>query len=233
MKTKLFIFILLFIFSASTQCIAQHTNDTRGDHHDANIRLSRIGYKKSTDYTGNPYLNKEFQPGYIIRIDSCIYKDQKLRYNIYKDQIEFKSKETIQIVPGKDCTKSVRIGKKTFTYTNYIINGKNYFGILEQLTKGNCSLYYQHRVNFEEAVNYSGYKEAKPANFMNIKGKFFIQIDHNPIINIKNKKHLAMQFINHEKEIQKFIKTKKINLKMKEDLIKLVQYYNELIESSI
>jgi len=233
MKTKLFIFILLFNFAAATQCGAQHTRETRGDHHDTNFRYCRIVHKNSNEYTGSPYLNKEFQTGDVIKIDSRIYNDQKLRYNIYEDQIEFKNKDTIRIVPGKSFTKSVRIGEKTFIYTDYIINGKNHFGILEQLTKGNCSLYYRHKVDFEEAVKPSGYKEAKPANFMNVKGKFFIQITNKPIIDIHNKKHLLMQFPNKKKEIQKFIKTKKINIKKKADLIILVQYCNELNKASI
>ncbi|RZT96042.1 hypothetical protein EV201_0673 [Ancylomarina subtilis] len=245
MKTKLFFFIILLCNFAATAQTYNPEGKTgqeallqkqlaevqsffkTAEENDANV--DRYAYNR---YEGSPYLDKEFQTGSLIKKDSSIFDNLKLRYNIYNDRVEFLKKDIIKIVPSRNFTSKVIIGEKTFKLSQYLIKGHPKFGYLEQLTQGDCCLYYRHKVSLNPAVQGNAYQEPKPAKFVNAKGMFFIQLKDEPIMQITKKKHLIVQLSNNNNDIQKFYKKEKINIKMKEDFIKLVQYYNELNESS-
>lgn len=235
MRIKLIIFILLCNFAATAQSNAGR------QFHSSNLENSKAEYQRdknlklneSIKYTGSPYLNEEFKTGYLIKIDNSITKDLKLRYNIYSDNIEFMNKETIQVAPSENFTNKVIIGEKTFKYTSYNIKNKTQLGFLEQVVKGDCCLYYQHRVELIEAVTSLSYSNPEPAKFIKQRGQFFIQLSGKTINSVKRKKDLFKQFTNNKKEIEKFVKIEKLSLNKKEDLIKLVQYYNKLNNQTI
>lgn len=253
MRTRLIILILLYNFAATAQSKPNISREALGSTkmvsmqevsrflqsaslenlYEEYLKNKKLGITGSRYYTGSPYLDEEFQTGDLIRIDSLIFNNLELRYNIYKDNIEFINKGTIQVAPSKDYTNTVIIGEKTFKFTDYLIKNKTNFGFLEQLVKGNCCLYYQHKVGFKKATAPKAYGDAEPAKFINLKGRFFIQLSDKAIISINGKKDLLELLSNNKKKVQKFLKTEKLSLKKKRDLIKLVQYYNELNKSSI
>lgn len=86
---------------------------------------SRIN--KEPDIEGTPYLSEEFKLGEVYTKDSILYKGP-LRFNIFSNEIEFKSRGVVYWIAEPQKVVYAKIDKSTFIYSandDKEKNGKN------------------------------------------------------------------------------------------------------------
>lgn len=187
------------------------------------------GILNSNNIEGSPYLEDDFINGSVYTTSSTEYKDIPLRYNIYNDQLEFKTDDnTVQALATPEILESVEFGKYKLVYAPYLAAKKIKRGFFVVLVDGNTSLYSKPRIRFKEPSKPSGYKEAEPAKFIKSPNEYYIRIGTSQAQLVSNKKDLYKIFHDHQKQIETFIKKHKIKANKPEALQKLIQYYNTL-----
>lgn len=178
---------------------------------------------------GSPYLNKEFVNGNIFTTSNIEYIDIPLRYNIYNDQIEFKTPENnILALATPDIVEKVIFDNIQMVYMPYFNAKKIRHGFFKVLENGEASLYAKPDIHFQEATPPAAYKEAGPAKFLSKPDIYYIKVGSAQAKRINNKKELVSIFPKYNKEIETFIKKNKIKPGKPESLKKLVHYYNIL-----
>lgn len=195
-------------------------------------KLERGDWKRvltETDIEGSPYLNDEFKEGTVFMTSKTKFVEMPLRYNIFNDQVEFRSDDgSLMVLSVPEVIEKVEFGETTLEYSVYSQLNKVRRGFFVVLEKGEASLYSRPRVTFEDARKPGAYSEAKPPRFIKRPDEYYIRIGKEPAELISKKKDIEELFTEHEKKMQEFIRKNKININRPEDLIKVVQFYNSL-----
>ncbi|WP_405610012.1 hypothetical protein [Polaribacter sp. Asnod1-A03] len=169
---------------------------------------------------------KYLTPNYAeARIDNDIENKYELRYNIYKDEMEFvQNNQTYYTYKKEDqIINFFKIDKKFIILKH---EGKlSYFQIL---VKGNYSIYTKPKVEFMEGrLPKNNFEIKTESRFFKQKDKTFISINNNELIKIpSNKKAFFDLFGNKQEEVKKYLKSKKLNRKKEEDLVLLFLHLN-------
>lgn len=185
---------------------------------------SVIGSKKSDKLTydeieGSAYFDKQFSMASV----STSYEDVLVRYNIYKDEVEFKKNEEIMVLP------------KTDTFSKIVFkNSKNVLVLLDstgyyfEIVKGKYALYKKLKTKFIDFVPApTPYQTDQPAKFRNMEPAYYIKTNDRLIGNFKSTKDLASQLPDKKDALNSFLKSNKIKVDKEEDLIKLVNFLNQ------
>jgi len=104
-------------------------------------------------------------------------------------------------------------------------NHSSYF-ILK--TDGKCKLLLRKNIRIQDAEPPRPYQEAKPAKFVHTGDTYYIKLGQENAVLIRNKKDIISVLTDQKEALKKFIKSNKSNLKNIEDLIGIVDYYNNL-----
>jgi len=157
------------------------------------------------------------------------YIDIPLRYNIFNDELEFKTPEDqIQSMATPEILELAEFGNIKMVYGPFSINKKIRHGFFQVLISGQASLYSRSDILFKEAEQPAAYKDAVPAQFDKKPDTYFIKVGTAEAKKVSNKKELIAIFPNHENEISSFIKKNKIKTNNPEMLGQLVEFYNSL-----
>lgn len=229
MKNFTLLFLIFSIFTcekASPQIITRSIDDL-----ETMLKFSKgQSFERQKSYStikGTPYLSDDFTQGEIYTKDSILYK-ALLRFNIYEDEIEFKSDSVIRWIAEPQDIVYVKIDKSVFIYIHpdKKRNKKGFY--YELLEGGKCKLLLRRNAEFLPAEPAKPYIDAKPARFSMINSTYFLQIDNGLPQSITNRKSIENAFPEKSSVITRYIKKEKISIKEKEDLIKLVKYYNSM-----
>ncbi len=189
----------------------------------------KTGTLTESEIDGSPYLNDEFINGSIFTIQKQQYANIPVRYNIYNDQLEFKTESgEIQALASPEIVEKVEFGNYKMDYLPYTYSQKIHKGFFIILAEGKASLYAKKNITFKDAEPPGAYKEAQPPKFVNSADNYFIRIGEQEAKIVSNKKDILEIFGDHQKEIEVFIKKNKTKTNKPESLIELVQYYNSL-----
>lgn len=216
--------IIIAILTMSTQMMfGQETNKFL----DYYYFQKKSGSEKTVDYSGiqgSPYLNIEFTDGVIYLKDTTAVK-LPLRYNIYSDEIEYQLDGVNYVVGNTQLINMILLGKSTFVYLPFIKNG-GYFEVIEI---GKCFLLQKRSVTFKPAEGPKPIEGAvKPAKFIVEPDIFYMVVNDSLTFEIKNMKSVRNALQDQKLKIESFIKQNKIKNIKKENLIKIVKYYNSL-----
>lgn len=179
---------------------------------------------KYDDIMGTPYANKDFQMAKLA--DN--YEEVPVRYNSYKDEIEFKKGENVQVVPKQKEFSRITIKNTLQTIVN-LETSDALQGYFFELVFGKIALYKKERTIFkDEAPATNSYASPKPAEFIKQDPIYYISVDNSFIKKPKNQKEIIEALPNLKNQISIFFKNNKIKFNKEEDLIKLVNYLNQL-----
>ncbi|KQT22946.1 hypothetical protein ASG22_14460 [Chryseobacterium sp. Leaf405] len=223
MKQTLF----LLTFIASKLLLGQQTlsvNKVTGDQSVFSGIVSTTGKNLSYDeIQGSPYLDKNF---YQARV-ATDYEEVPVRYNSYKDEIEFQKDGKAQVLPKDEKFSKIEI--KSPIQTFILLKGQDDIaGYFIELVNGKNSLYKKVKTIFRDAVPAANsYASDKPAQFKIQDPVYYIKIENSFIKKPKNQKEILEQFPNRKEEINTFFKSNKIKFDKDEDLIKLVTFLNQ------
>ena len=177
--------------------------------------LKKINYKK--------YHSLDFKKASADNIKGDVF----FRYNMYKDEMEFMKADQIYYM-RKKLGSTINFKNDNVVYKIFNSNNKlNYFNIL---VDGKCSLLVKEVVEFTEAkAAKSSYVRAKPAKFTREDDEYFISLDGKNTVEIPRKKNDFFDLFKEDsKKIKDYVKENRLSHKDKNDLKKIVIYYNTL-----
>ena len=187
------------------------------------------GTLSENDIKGSPYLNDEFINGTIFTTSKYQFVDVPLRYNIYNDELEFKTPTNeVQALATPEIVETVEFGDYKMVYIPYSNTKKirNGFFIVE--VEGDATLYSRKEIIFKKAEEPGAYKDAEPAKFVKKLDSYYIRVGLEQAKKVDSKKELLGVFPDHKDEISVFIKKNKVKTSKPEKLKELARYYNSL-----
>jgi len=193
-------------------------------------------FKKLAEYsgknkiTGSQYLDSEFHKGSIITSDSIIFSGVQLRYNNYKDVMEFKKEENkIYEIPSQLPIMQIKIDGNVYERKAYKLKGKLKHRFFQRLTNGEIAIFRQQRIILEQAKMEGIYKASKLPNYKKKRPVWFLQKNKSDEVKmISNKKELLNLLSDKKDLLSGFIKKNKLRIKKEDDLTKIVNYYNNI-----
>lgn len=182
------------------------------------------------DIEGSPYLNDDFILGSVFTLDKVQYEDIPLRFNIYNDNLEFKTPEDqILALSHPERVEKAVFGEYTLRYVPYYITKKKVKrGFLKLLQEGHVSLYAKADVVYQQPKEAAAYADAEPAKFLSRMDVYYLKIGNDAAQKVNSKKELLAAFPSHSDEIIRFAKKNKVKFNNVESLKILVEYYNTL-----
>lgn len=230
MKRKLL--SIIFLFSCINSSYSQ--NGLNGVQNLVNDGfISTTATKFNTNIKGSPYITDEFNLAKISNSTNQIYS---VKYNGFLDEFEMQGKDNEIYAINKNESKDLIITfintKKKYQIFNYF-NEENdlELGYFIHINSQNpIKLLKKERIIFiSEKKSSTGYDRAQPAEYKRSKDKYYIKVkDLEAVLLPSNKKKLVILFPTFEKKILTFIKTEKIKLKKETDLMKLINYLNQI-----
>ncbi|WP_461639398.1 hypothetical protein [Labilibaculum euxinus] len=181
----------------------------------------------SANFEGSPYWDETFYKGSIISKDSLLYTGLHLRYNNYKDLMEFKKGENAYEISYQFPLLQIMFDGKIYKSFEYKDGNQDRIGYFQELHNGNYSLYCKNRIYFLEAKPAKGYKAATLPKFKRSAPVYYIKAN-NELTLINNKKDLLKIFKNEKNKLNSFIKKNKIKLKDQSDMVSLIIFCNNL-----
>jgi len=203
---------------------------------DMNQQRAAFGLNESdfNNLEGSPYANEEFLPGNIYKDNKPVYKDILLRYNIFSDEIEIKKsadpKEDSYGALIKDPEAFVKIINDIYVFVPFkgSIEKGSYFTVVSE--ESVFDLYKKTEVSYKAPFKArTSYERDRPGTFEKI-NSYYLVSKVGTFYELPSSKSKVIKAMNKKgKEIKAFIKKNKTNLKVEEDIIKLVKYYNSLL----
>lgn len=187
------------------------------------------GLLTEKDIQGSPYLDDNFVKGSVYTTSKTEYVDVPLRYNIYNDQIEFKTGDNkVLALAAPESVDKIEFGNYKIVYIPFSVAKKVRRSFFVVLAEGKASLFEKPRVTLKEATDAGAYQEAKPAEFVRNTDEYYIRVGEDLAKLVGNKKDLLEIFPDKQKQLEAFIKKQKIKPNKPESLKELVEYYNSL-----
>lgn len=232
-----FMFFLVFGFIANSQ-LAQVGMTGSGDilitassqlagRATINIPLNEL------DFEGSPYIEETYKSGKIIYVGKPV-RDILFRYNAYNEEIEVK-KSSID----SDSLKALKRDKKIAILANGRTLKFLYFtdklkrrlhGYLFSIVDNKYSLYKRENVKFSEPKRaQTSFEKNVSARFTKFEA-FYIGINNQDILEISNSKNKFLEQLplKTRKKTAEFIKSKKLKVKLENDLIQIIEFLNTI-----
>ncbi|MFD2567206.1 hypothetical protein [Pseudotenacibaculum haliotis] len=188
------------------------------------IDFSRSADNSLNSVAGKLYIDEAFSQAKISNYDNSTL----LRYNPYRDEMEFMKQDQIFYLDKHEGIKIkfVRANK------NYVI--KNVNGELKyfvEVQKGDkVSFLVKERVKYSPAAPaVDSYSSSKPARFTRSTDAFYVEFADGTVEEMPKKKKQAIKFFKKKNiDLKSYLKKNKINFKKEKDVKKLVQDLNKL-----
>ncbi|MCF6296658.1 MAG: hypothetical protein L3J08_01520 [Flavobacteriaceae bacterium] len=230
-KNSFLAIITLAFFALFSNTYAQSVYDDS----DINNYISKrsIDVNLEANYTGTPYLNKEFQNGTIYKNGITLAHNVGIRYNASKDLFEIKKTSVLKDDQAKvlkttnDLT--IKLNNKKFIYLSPT-EGNSAQGYFIMVSKGEKAsvLKKAKKMYIPGQKAYNSLASPIAANYKE-KITLYLYTSEGKLIEFpKSKKGKINAFQKHSKELKIYTKENKLNLNKEAGLIKLCKYYNSL-----
>lgn len=227
MKKSIALFLSVFAYASTLQ--AQTTQPySASNYGTATGYYFKTPHLDANEVQGSMYFIDAFLPAKI----ECL-KDNvpPLRYNAYKDEIEFKKdNELYYIVKTDSC--DVTIDTRRYRHVYYQENNettKGYLLVLSSNLQAKHLLFRKDKIKYNQPVlATTSYQSDKPASLTKEDPVYFLSTSLGIIQMPKKKKELLALFPEKASEVEKFVKEKKISFSDEKDLLLLTEYLSTL-----
>jgi hypothetical protein len=219
-KRSYFILFLIFLLS---KMYSQSTNSNPINQ----TRILSIREAKFTlnynDVEGSAYYTKDFIKS-VAYLKDGNYASIPLRYDIFRDEIEFQRDNRIFWLKKSD-VNFVRYGSEMLILT-HSVSDTSQLGYFFLNGTGNYKLLCKKTIGFYPEVPPKGYGETVPAKFKREPDEFYIQSEGKPAFKIRSKNDLLAIFASNKPALD-YIKKEKIRITRTQDLQNLIDYLNK------
>ncbi len=177
---------------------------------------------------GSPYLYDDWASGQVFFNNGDTIKSILLRYNVYKDEMQFQNEGKAYSVGSPEKIMLISMNNHSFIYQEYNEKEKKRDGFFELIYGGKSSLLQRHLVkilpaNFNIALN-SGNKNDQ----ISMTKMYYFKYNDDIIPIEKNGKNVIAFLKGKGIDVQKFVKENKLSFKKEEDLIKFTKYLDSI-----
>ncbi|MEQ6123803.1 hypothetical protein AAON49_06355 [Pseudotenacibaculum sp. MALMAid0570] len=196
-----------------------------------NNRISQysIDFSRSADnslgpVTGKLYINEKFSLAKISNYEGSTL----LRYNPYKDEMEFMKGDQIYYL-DKHAGIKVLFTKSNKNYVIKNVSGKLMY-FIEKFKGDKLSFLVKEKVKYTPETKASdSYSSAKPARFSRSPDSFYVEFSDGLVSELPRKKKQILKFFKTKNiDLKSYFKKNKINLKKEKDAMKLIRDINKL-----
>ena len=197
-------------------------------------RMNNEPYSRTDVYNnaeGSPFLTSEFVSGSLITKDSLMYRNIPLRYNVFKDEMEFLigADENRRVIGDPRNFLFYILGDKTFTYLTFTDNKRPAHGYFEVLNKGNCQVLKKKQIVYLEPEAAKGYSEAKPPRFEEKNERYYLKFYSQLPREVRLRRRNVLEaFADKSDAIAGFVNDKNLSYNNPVDLVKMAEYYNQI-----
>lgn len=193
-----------------------------------------ISIEDLKNINGSPYYQNNFQLGKVFTNNDITARSVPMRYNIFADEIEINTSQDPNNQNLNTLIKStnvfVKIGPDVFVYVKNLTNSEQsgYFNVVFE--GEHFDLYKKSKVKYiEKRFAETPYQKDQPARFDRIDTFFLISKTGLFYELPTNRKRFTAVFNEYQKNIDTFVRDQRIDIKNKEDLIKVVKFFNEIL----
>lgn len=224
MKAIILVLSVLFCTFGYGQRMIMDIIDPAG----ANLAL-QSGTTNNT-LVGSMYLT-DWRVGYIYY--GTKKEEKKLRYNAYKDAIHVMNAQGQELVIEKGQVEAFSIVDNNKEYLfKWIMNiPKIDFGYLQVIYEGKVKVYYRHHRKIKQSVSQTeGYAGSISEDHFVDDNAFVIELPNGTkYLTDARKKEILNIFSDKRKELETYIKTKKLDTQKLKDLMEVVQQYESYL----
>ncbi len=191
------------------------------------LDLTKSIDEEGEEVEGKPFVVETFLPANVKGYDGTFL----LRYNAYKDEMEFEKDNDIHYLVKTDSSEVYFLNsKKRYKFLEHKFNDEITNGYLAVISENEkISLYKKERIKLIPKVYAANsYKSDVPAHFEIQKDAFFIKKENSIIAFPNSKKELIRMFPDKEKQIVDFLKTNGLSFSKESDLITIVTFLNTI-----
>ncbi len=192
--------------------------------------LSKKGAAYGT--IGTPYFFEEFQTGNIYLANKTVYNNIPINYDCYNEQVHFSKGEMKYILNKKMIDYLEFPGNKNnaIVFKQVFVKEKAKTLFMKLLYEKKSSLYKYVYKSFQEADYTGAYSQDKRYDEYIENHAWYIDLGDNELQRFRSKKNVILKLMDpYSKEIEKFLKKEKPDLKTEEGLVLVVEYYDELL----
>ena len=177
--------------------------------------------------SGSPYLGKHFKSCLIIRTDQSKIRDMSLRFNVFRNTMEFKQKETILEIADPTSINRIVFDSGVFIYAPYTAASKIRLGYFQLLTEGKYQLLKMYKVDFKEKSKINDVGPTSVSNrFESLPPDYYLRYGTGMAYLLNSQKGLIKAIQPISQEVIDTIQQKKINVHNETELINTVIYIN-------
>jgi hypothetical protein len=229
MLTKLLSVSVMLLLLTSSLVMAQATTGRSIDDHllikDAEKNL---GLEDEIEVIGTPYLHEKFEPGEII-FDKGTRNVVPIRYNIYKDWIEYQQNSQTYILDPDLRIKSVKYDENTFVVEPYSSKGKTRLGYFKVLDSGKVTLLSKQIVMYKEYQQAQALQSSSsPPKYTRTADQFYFKVGPSQPEKVDNIKSMIASFPDKQDLLMDYAKKEKISVRREDELRRLFAYYYSL-----
>lgn len=234
LRTTFFTLITVLLISTPkfaqqyTENLNQNNTNISQDLENFTSRATRYNQENTN---GSPFLKEGFETGSILNENSVLVSNVLLRYNAFHDEFQVKqslkeSDDKIKAV-RKSTDLLMKIGDDVYAYFLPSEGIGGYFKILVEGKKKN--LLKKSSKKFIEGAQSVNMMTGNHPNRLIDESSYYVVDNNGEIIELPNSKNKKFETIAGDKrnELKKHAKSNNLNVNKEEDLIKLVEYYNQ------
>ncbi|MEX0995720.1 MAG: hypothetical protein WDZ45_01575 [Flavobacteriaceae bacterium] len=230
---------ILYLFTAlliTTPLFAQQYTENENQNNTSSTQNLENYTSRATRYVdentnGSPFLKESFEIGSILNESGVLVSNVLLRYNAFHDEFQVKQNindgdDKIQAV-RKSTDFFIKTGDEIYTYLLPSDGIGGYYNILVEGDKVN--LFKKSSKKFIEGVQSVNMMTGNHPNRLIDESSYYVVNSKGEVTELPNSKNKRLQAIAGDKrnELKKYAKSKDLNPKKEEDLIKLVEYFNQ------
>ena len=187
-------------------------------------------YSPKSDDQRESYISDRWNQGSIVLLTGDTIQNYPLKYNLSTRNVEVKTEQLVKVVPIGDVQQFYWLDNdQRLTFINgsgYTLGGAPVGDYYQVLAEGTLNLFKKHHLAVQKA-NYRPELDVGTAEDRLVKTvKYFIATG-NALQELKNNKKIFDHFRQHRATVKKFAKREDLNPKREDDLITIVQHYNE------
>jgi len=198
------------------------------------FELYGISVEDLRNITGSPYEENYFQPGFIYSNNKLTASNVPMRYNIFSDEIEINTSQDPNHQDVNVLSKSpdvfVKIGTDVFVYVENL-SDENQSGYFKVVHEGeHFDLYKKSQVRYvEKRFAETTFQQDQPARFDRT-DTFYLVSNSGFFYELPaNRRRFNAVFKEHNKEIESYVRSNKLDIRNENDLEKIVKYFNEIL----
>jgi hypothetical protein len=175
---------------------------------------------------GSPYVN-DWQLSDIFLKNGNTISNIKVKYNAFTSQMLYQYNNNIYVIGAPDSISKIKFPNNIFEYKQYTKGKQSEKGFFEVIIKGKLGLLnkYEYKIlesNYNVALNVGNKNDR-----LVIKEQLCLELGEQIVI--LNKKSVLSELLKDKyKEVSDYMKKEGLSYKNKEDMIKVVTFYNQL-----